>query len=165
GGVLNIHIFLLVAMVVAMLIVVGLSHWALAGAPFYTQVVTALVYMGAMFLFVFFRTRGFNTGYDLNEEAVRERLPHLLVIHAAFLAWVFSMQAVASLARPHLSPHWFKEYSGHHTLFADVGILFYVSTGMAQVLISRGILRRSVEAFNNRLKTAANANITQDDRM
>lgn len=159
----KIALYILLIAGALVLIDVGVSDWALAGAPYLTQVITVLVYTGAIFLFVFFRTRGFNTGYDLNDEAVREKLPRLLILHAVFLAWVLSIQVAASLARPHLAAYWFKEYSRHDTLFWDVSILFYVSNGMAQVLISRGILGRGVEA-QKKEQSDVNAGLVQNDR-
>lgn len=134
--------------------------------PFGIQIATTIIYTVAMLWLIFFPARGDNTEYSLWDERVQEKLPRLLGTHAVFLTWVLAMQVTASVARPHLPAIWFKAYSSRHdTLFEDVGILFYVVTGMAQRLISRGILSRSVEAQKKKSELAANANSAQDDRM
>jgi hypothetical protein len=143
-GKLAIFITLLLGALV--LLDIAVSGWALAGAPFFTQIVTTLVYTAAMFLFIFFRTKAFNTGYDLDDEAVREKLSRLLVIHGVFLVLLLSVQAGLAAVGPHLPGYWLSEYSRHNTLFDDARIVIYVSVGTAQVLICRGILGRSVEA-------------------
>jgi hypothetical protein len=122
------------------IIYIGPAH-----LPFGIQIATTVIYTAAMFWLIFFPARGDNTEYNLWDERVQEKLPRLLGIHAAFLAWVLAMQAAASVAHPHLPPYWLKEYgSRHETLFEGGGILFYVLTGMMQRLISRGILSRSL---------------------
>jgi|SRR5579864_1106432 len=128
------------AMLLIFLLYIGPSN-----VPFGVQIETTIWYTGAMFLFIFCRTRGFDTGFSLQDEGVKEKLPRLLAIHAVFLASGLSIQTVASAARPHLSAYWFTRHS-RDTLFDDVQVLTYVLIGMAQVLISRGILSRSMQA-------------------
>ena len=82
---------------------------------------------------------------------MKEKLPRLLAIHAAFLVLIVSLLTAAFAARPHLPAYWFTEHGPKHDrLFWDVLGLTCILVGMAQVLISRGILTRSVEAFKKK---------------
>ena len=130
------------------------------------QIATTIVYTVAMFWLIFLPAKGDNTEYSLWDERVQEKLPRLLGIHVVFLSWVLAMHSTASVARPHLPAYWFKGYSsGRDTLFQDVGILFYVLTGMTQRLISRGILSRAVGAQKKENNPVTNNHFAQDDKI
>src|SRR6266704_3994104 len=145
-GILVMSISIVAAIILLVLIYIGPSN-----VLFGDQIATAITYTGAMFLFIFCRTRGFNTEYNVWDEPVKEKLPRLLSIHAVFLVSILSVQAAESAARPHLPAYWFTRHS-RDTLFDDMQIVIYVLISIAQVLISRGILSRSVEAHRSRLE-------------
>ena len=146
----------LAAMAVVFLLYIGLSD-----VPFGTQIATAFTYTGVVYWVVFYRTRAFNTGYSTDDEAVREKVPRLLGIHAGFLLLVLSTQTATLTVRPHLPAYWFAEHGPKHSsLYEDILILIPILIGTAQIVISRGILSRSVQAYKKR--SAANANFAQD---
>jgi hypothetical protein len=113
--------------------------------PFGIQIATAIIYTAAVFLFVFLRSR-LGRGYSLRERTVQQRLPRLLAIHGAFLVLILVIQTAEFALRPHLPGNWFKKASKGVTWFEYVALWIYVLTGMTQVLISRRILSRSLDA-------------------
>ena len=157
-GILVVYLSILAALVLILLIYVGTSR-----VPFGTQIATTIVYTGAVFWLTFFKTRGFNTEYNLWDRAVQPKLHRLLAIHAVFLVLVVSLLTGALALRPHLPAYWFTEHNnGRDTLFSDLLILSGVLISVAQVLISRGILSRSVEAHKK--QSVETVNLEQPGR-
>jgi hypothetical protein len=124
---------------------------ALGKNPYRFQIVTLLGYTYFVFLLVFCDTRGWK-GYSLGEEAVRQKLPLLLCIHAGFLVVIFAGVTVAILVHPHLSLFWTLERgrggSGRFSnlsYFDFISVLIGVAILFTQVFISRGILGRALK--------------------
>ena len=86
-------------------------------------------------------------GYSLREKTVREKLPLLFYIHAAFLSAMFALETSAMFLRPHLSRFLAWEM-GKSEPFLDYFDLIAFLTGFAiiitQITISRGILGRAL---------------------
>jgi hypothetical protein len=119
--------------------------------PWSIQIVSPIPHTYAVFLFVFCDTgsRGGKDlkGYSLREKAVREKLPLLFYIHAAFLSAMFAVETSAVLLRPHLSRFlaWEMGTSEPFLSYFDLVVLL---TGFAitvtQIAISRRILGRAL---------------------
>ena len=119
---------------------------ALADNPFGIQITTLVAYTGFIFFPLFCNLRS-TKGYDLRQKAVREKVLHLLAIHAVFLAIVFVGLTVALWLRPSLPSSWLVERGRKHdSWFSDLLLVMGVVAVAIQVSISRRILRRSVEA-------------------
>src|SRR5579859_1035191 len=73
---------------------------ALDGVPYGVQCATVISYTGAIFVYTFFRTKGVETRHDLSAPYVHEQMPRLLLIHAAYLLFIFILETVALEIRP-----------------------------------------------------------------
>jgi hypothetical protein len=125
--------------------------FVLAGNHFATQVAILFAYSVYVFFFLFSNLRS-SKGYDLSQEAVRQTIPHLLAIHAAFLALVFVGLTVALWLRPALPPAWTVERGRRGGSWFDVSLLLIgFATCMFQIHICRKILSRSVAANHAKL--------------
>jgi hypothetical protein len=124
---------------------------ALRDNPFEIQIALVFVYSGFVFLFVFCDTRGWK-GYSLGEKTVRQKLPLLLWIHAAFLLVIFAGVTEAILVHPHLSLFWTLERNkggrgkfSNLSYFDHISILTFVAIMFTQTYICRGILCRAMK--------------------
>lgn len=127
-----------VAAVLVLVLYASLVH-----NPFGIQVATTVGYTGYVFFAVFCNLRS-SKGFDLRQRAVRRKLPHLLAMHAIFLAIVFVGLTVALSLRPSLPQSWLVE-GGRAGNWFDLSLfLIGFSTCMFQVYICRKILSRSV---------------------
>jgi hypothetical protein len=77
--------------------------------------------------------------------AVRQKIPALLVIHSVFLLFVFLALTAALSVRSHLSPSWISAKGKRDSWFDILLMVFGVTICMIQTLISRKILRRSID--------------------
>jgi hypothetical protein len=87
-------------------------------------------------------------GYSLLEKAVREKLPLLFYIHAAFLSVLFAVETSVLLLRPHLSRFlaWEMGWSDPFLDFFDLIVLLtVVAIAGTQITISRRILGRALK--------------------
>jgi hypothetical protein len=126
-------------------------YFVLADKPFGIQVATLVAYTGYVFFFVFSNLRA-SKGYDLRQRAVRQKIPHLLVIHAVFLAIVFIGLTVALSLRPSLPPSWLEPRGRRGENWFELSILAIVFvTCMFQAQICRKILSRSVGVESGKL--------------
>jgi len=126
-------------------------YFVLADKPFGIQVATLVAYTGYVFFFVFSNLRS-SEGYDLRQRAVRRKVPHLLVIHAVFLAIVFIGLTVALSLRPTLPASWLEPRGRRGENWFELSILLIVLvTCMFQVHICRKILSRSVGVESSKL--------------
>ena len=119
-------------------------YFLLSGIPFRSQLATLVAYTGFVFFSVFSNIRS-SKGYDLRQKAVRQKIPHLLAIHALFLALVFIGLTVALWLRSSLPSSWLvargrKGVSWFDDLLLLTGFVSY----MFQVYVCRKILSRSV---------------------
>ena len=118
----------------------------LGETPFCVQIATSITYTGFVFIAVFFGTRYLNEAYSLRDERVQQQIPRLLTIHLVFLVSVFAIQTFAFVSQPYLPSYWFKESAKNPNLFTTVLGVTCILLGTTQVVISRGILSRSLEA-------------------
>jgi hypothetical protein len=119
-------------------------YFVLAEKPIGTQVATMVAYTVYVFFLLFSNVRS-SKGYDLRQKAVRQTIPHLLGIHAAFLVVVFIGLTVSLWLRPALPPSWIVERGRRDGSWFDISlVLVGVGTCMFQVHICRKILSRSV---------------------
>jgi len=114
--------------------------------PFGIQIATAITYTYFAFWYVFFPTRGLLQQYSLRNKKVQRRIPLLLAIHCAFLIPIFVGETIWFSMKPNLPSYWFTEHGKRgapwYVLVVMVSIVVVFFT---QVLISRGILSRSLE--------------------
>ncbi len=120
--------------------------------PWSIQIVSPILHTYTVFLFVFCDTgsRGGKglKGYSLLEKAVREKLPLLFYIHAAFLSVLFAVETSVLLLRPHLSRFlaWEMGRSDPFLDFFDLIVLLtVVAIAGTQITISRRILGRALK--------------------
>lgn len=119
-------------------------YFVLADKHFGIQAATLVGYTVYVFFYLFADVRS-SKGYDLRQEAVRQTIPYLLAIHAAFLAVVFVGLKVGLWLRPVLPPLWIVERGRRGGSWFDVSLLLIgVGTCMFQIHICRMILCRSV---------------------
>jgi hypothetical protein len=129
-----------------------LSAITLRTNPWSIQIVSPIPHTYAVFLFVFCDTgnRGRKDlkGYSLREKAVRQKLPLLFYIHAAFLSAMFAVETSAILLRPHLSRFSAWEMGKSEPLLNYFDLIAFL-TGFAitvtQITISRRILGRALK--------------------
>lgn len=107
--------------------------------PFGIQIATAITYTYFAFWYVFFPTRGLLEQYSLRNKTVQRRIPLLLVIHCAFLISIFLGEPILLSVKPRSSV---KPPS-------MVAIVSVIVVFIAQVLISRRILSRSLREGRN----------------
>jgi hypothetical protein len=122
---------------------------ALRDNPFGIQITALTWYTGFVFLLVFCDAgRGIGSkkgtkGYSLGENAVRQKLPLLLRIHAGFLVIIIAGATGALWARRHMLFLWLwnldTPYFALILTFAGVAIQF------TQIQIFRGILGRALK--------------------
>jgi len=125
----------------AVTIVSVLVLYALFGEePFGFQLVTVIAYSWTVFLFVFFRWKGFDKAYSLRDKAVQRQIPRLLAIHGAFLLLVFAVLKLGSYLRSGLPSSWLAEDVRHHSWFSTGLIWVCTVVWLAQVYLSRSIL-------------------------
>ena len=106
--------------------------------PFGIQIVTAITYTYFAFWYVFFPTRGLLEKYSL--------ILRLLAIHLAFLISICLAQTVWFEMKPGLPGYRLTEHGKHaDSSFGWVMIVPLTVLFFTQVLISRGILRRSLK--------------------
>lgn len=117
----------------------------LGDKPYGIQISTAITYTYFAFWYIFFPTQGMLERYKLRDKSVQKQIPLLLVIHCAFLVLLLLGQVEWLAMKPHLSSAWFTEYGKKRdTLYELVTIGLPILVFFAQVLISRGILSRSL---------------------
>jgi hypothetical protein len=122
-----------------------LLYVLLMNEPYGIPTVTLVGYTGFVFLLVFCDTRGLK-GYSLFRKAVRQKMPRLLAIHAAFLVVVFTVVTIAPWLRRSVPNSWLVEGGRKHvSLFEYLLALIGTAICMIEVWISRKILSR-VEA-------------------
>jgi len=117
---------------------------ALGDQPYGVQVATLISYLGAVFIWTFFKTRGINTSYSLSDSYVQEQVPRLLLIHALYLAAVFLLQTWALSVRSSLSDWWLTS-SGRKGMppFIFGQMLIGMAIGISEVVFLRTILARA----------------------
>jgi hypothetical protein len=120
--------------------------------PWIFQIVSPIPHTYSVFLFVFCDTgrRGGKDlkGYSLREKAVKEKLPLLFYVHAAFLSVMFAVETSVLLLRPHLSRFlaWEMGRSEPFLDFFDLIVLLtVVAIAGTQITISRRILGRALK--------------------
>jgi len=115
--------------------------------PFGNQIATAITYTYFAFWYVFFPTRGLLDKYSLRNKTVQQQIPRLLALHIAFLVSILLGQTVLFAMKPRLQSYWLTEHGKERdTLYEGVLIGSFVIVFFAQVLISRRILSRSLNA-------------------
>jgi uncharacterized membrane protein len=140
--------------IIAAIIVIGSLYIGLADLTFGTQIATAITYSGVVYWMVFYKTRWFKTAFSFQDECVKEKLPHLLGIHAGFLLLTLSIQTALLTVRSHLPSYWFIEKGPKHSsLYFNALFLPSILIGLVQIWISRGILSRSVTAKTKKSAT------------
>ena len=135
-----------VGVVLALILYASLANW-----PFGIQLATLVAYTSYVFTFVFCNVRS-SKGYDLRQGGVRQKIPHLLIIHVVFLAIVFVGLTVALSLRPSLPPFWLvpRERRGENWFELSLLLIGFV-TCTFQVHICRKILSRGVRAESSKL--------------
>jgi hypothetical protein len=115
------------------------------------QIATLVAYAVYIFTFVFCNVRS-SKGYDLRQRAVQQKIPHLLVIHAVFLAIVFIGLTVALSLRPSLPRFWLVPRGRRGENWFELSLLLIgFVTCTFQVHICRKILSRGVGAESSKL--------------
>lgn len=131
------------ALVILFLVGTILLYIVVGDKPFGVQVATALVYTCVVSAYTFLHTN-LGPGYKLKDPSVRQALPRLLVMHAAFVVLLVSFQSAMFAAKPHLPPSWLGE-SGpkHESIYELVLLVTCVLIGALQIVWSRRTLHRS----------------------
>ena len=137
-------LFVLFGTVILLAITLRTNPWSI-------QIVSPIPHTYAVFLFVFCDTGNRNgkdlKGYSLREKAVREKLPLLFYIHAAFLSAMFALETSAILLRPHLSRFVAWEMGKSEPLLNCFDLIAFLSSFaimVTQIIISRRILGRAL---------------------
>ena len=136
--------------VVALIVLLGtflFYIYFLDGRPFEIQAISLIADTEFVFLLVFFDT-SMGRGYSLRDKAVQRQLPRLLQIHFVSLVFLFALITFALSARSRLPHSWLVDpgYRYSTSPFVSVLLLIGVAMVIAQVLISRRILSRALEA-------------------
>ena len=95
-----------------------------------------------VFLFVFFRWKGFEKSYSLRDKSVQRQLPRLLTLHVTFLALILLFLTFTPHLRPHLPPSWFAEDARNHSWYSTGMVWIGALIWLTQVYASRSILNR-----------------------
>jgi hypothetical protein len=111
--------------------------------PFVVQITSAFGYTAWVFFLIFCDSRAWR-GYSLRKKEVRQELPRLLSMHAAFLALLLLIETTALLARSSSPSNLRTEFGSKHDTLAYVLIFTGVGIGTTQALIARRILSRVV---------------------
>ena len=128
------------------LVLAFVLYFVLANERFGIQVATLTAYTVYVFFLLFSSVKS-SKGYDLRQKAVRQTIPHLLAIHAAFLAIVLIGLTAALWLRPYLPPSWIVKRGLRGGSWFDVFLLLIgVATCAFQVQICRKVLSRSITA-------------------
>ena len=116
--------------------------------PYAIQIFTLLCYTALTALHIFLRSK-LGRGFSPSNPAVKKQLPRLLGIHSAFSIVIFSAQTYVLHIWSRLPVSWTAEIGPKHDSWIELGlIVLFVLTWMAEVLICRTILSRSVDAEN-----------------
>jgi len=115
-----------------------------------TQYATIITYSSVVFVYTFFRTRGINTRYPLDEPYVQELFPRLLLIHGAFLALVLIVETSALTLRPSLSAWWVTSARTKDMPPFEIALFLAIGAiAVTQVILSRSQLSRSKKASSS----------------
>lgn len=127
-------------------VLITLMLWIVLGeTPVGFLVASLISYSIWVFCFVFFRWRGMPEAYSLRNEKIRRRIPHLVGIHAAFLALVSALLSIAFYLQPRLRSGWVAQGTPTHRSALSEGLILACTLILvAQVYISRRLLNRSV---------------------
>lgn len=118
----------------------------LGNLPFGIQVATAIMYTWAVSGFTFLHSR-FGPGYNLNDPAVRNTLPRLLLLHVAFLIVIFVFQTTMFALKPDLPPSWLKETGPkHESIYGWLLIMTFACVSATEIAWFQRILRQRVVA-------------------